>query len=226
MIEKTFYFDFFIGWFTDKNAKSKFDFANSPISKNITLYAGWKSNGSNPSNPGSTTVNPTGVSITNAAGGKVTLNVKDSLRLEAVVAPSNATNKSVSWTSSNNDIVSVSDNGTITALKAGSATITVCSKVNKELCAKVSVTVNAISNYRIVLTHVDAGKFNPVLQFTYKVYKDKSEINNYSKFVIAGLEVGPKDYTISASRVNSEPSTATLILSDGTKIEKVPVTYE
>ena len=44
--------------------------------------------------------------------------------LTATVLPSNATNKSVSWKSSNTNVASVSNTGRVTALAAGTATIT------------------------------------------------------------------------------------------------------
>ena len=48
----------------------------------------------------------------------------ESLTLSATVNPSNATNKSVIWSSSNESVAKVVD-GKVTALKAGTAVITV-----------------------------------------------------------------------------------------------------
>ena len=48
----------------------------------------------------------------------------DEFTLTATVKPDNATNKNITWSSSNNSVASVS-NGKVTALKAGAATITV-----------------------------------------------------------------------------------------------------
>lgn len=48
----------------------------------------------------------------------------DEITLTATVNPENATNKNISWSSSNTSVVSV-DNGKVKALKAGTATITV-----------------------------------------------------------------------------------------------------
>ena len=45
--------------------------------------------------------------------------------LSAIVAPENATNKAVTWTSSNDGIVTVNQEGRVTAIKEGMATITV-----------------------------------------------------------------------------------------------------
>ncbi len=45
--------------------------------------------------------------------------------LVATIAPTNATNKSVTWSSSNSSVASVDANGKVTALAVGNATITV-----------------------------------------------------------------------------------------------------
>ncbi len=68
---------------------------------------------------------------------KITLGVRESFTLKATVSPSNATNKKVTWKSSKEKVVKVK-NGKITALKAGSATITATSGGKKATC-KVTV---------------------------------------------------------------------------------------
>ena len=70
-----------------------------------------------------------------------TLTEGDELILTATVNPDNATNKNVTWTSSNGTVASVS-NGKVTALKAGKATITVKTEDGGKT-ATCEVTVNA-----------------------------------------------------------------------------------
>ena len=70
-----------------------------------------------------------------------TLTEGESLSLTATVNPSNATNKNVSWKSSNTSVATVS-NGKVTAVKAGSATITVTTEDGSKT-ATCSITVNA-----------------------------------------------------------------------------------
>lgn len=67
----------------------------------------------------------TGVSIEPVS---VTLQVGDTLRLVANIAPEDATNKKVTWSSSDTTKVKVDDTGKITAIAFGKATITVTTK--------------------------------------------------------------------------------------------------
>lgn len=69
-----------------------------------------------------TAVSVTGVSLNKSS---LTLYEGDSETLTATVSPTNATNKSVTWSTSNSSVASVTSSGRITALSAGSATITV-----------------------------------------------------------------------------------------------------
>ena len=68
------------------------------------------------------TVSVTGVSLSKSS---LDLKVDDTETLVATISPSNATNKSVTWTSSNTDVATVSNNGLVTAISNGNATITV-----------------------------------------------------------------------------------------------------
>ena len=62
-------------------------------------------------------------------------------RLSATVSPSNATNKSINWSSSNSNVATV-NNGVVTAVENGSATITATAADGSGKRASCSVTVN------------------------------------------------------------------------------------
>lgn len=63
----------------------------------------------------------TGISVSPS---NLTLNKGESKALSVYISPSNATNKTVTWTSSNNNIVTVSSNGVVKGLVRGVTTIT------------------------------------------------------------------------------------------------------
>jgi uncharacterized protein YjdB len=67
-------------------------------------------------------VNVTGVTVSPTSA---SLTVNGTQQLTATIAPSNATNKNVTWSSSNNTVATVSSTGLVTAVAAGSAVITV-----------------------------------------------------------------------------------------------------
>ncbi len=69
------------------------------------------------------------------------LNIGDSDKLAAVVSPTNATNQSVTWTSSNNQLATVDATGTVTAIGAGSVVIT-ATTVDGNKSASCNVTVS------------------------------------------------------------------------------------
>ena len=80
----------------------------------------------------------TGVTLDQTSG---SLTAGDSVTLTATVLPSDASNKTVTWTSSDTSVATVA-NGVVTALKAGSATITV-KTVDGNYTATYTVTIEA-----------------------------------------------------------------------------------
>ena len=70
------------------------------------------------------------------------ISVGNSEKLTAKVTPNNATDKSVTWTSSDNSVATV-NNGTVTAVKAGTATITATAADGSGKFATCTVTVTA-----------------------------------------------------------------------------------
>ena len=85
-------------------------------------------------------VDVTGVSLSQTS---VSLEVGASVNLTATVSPSNATDKSVVWSSSNPGVATVSG-GAVTAVSAGEATIT-ASAGGKSATCKVTVTPKTIA---------------------------------------------------------------------------------
>lgn len=73
----------------------------------------------------------------------ISLEIKEgsSYTIKATVSPSNATNSSVKWASLSPDVATVDDNGNVTALKAGSTTITCTAVDGSGVSASCTVTV-------------------------------------------------------------------------------------
>lgn len=93
-------------------------------------------------------VDPVGpVAVERVTLDKTSLDLKigESFRLHAEVAPENAENKAVKWSSSDDKIASVSDDGTVTGLAGGNATVSVTTEDgNKRAECKVVVAPNTI----------------------------------------------------------------------------------
>ncbi len=71
-----------------------------------------------------------------------TINVGDKYKLTASISPSNATDKSIIWSSNNTSVVCVDNNGNITGVSPGSAIVT--AKTSNGKTATCSITCKAI----------------------------------------------------------------------------------
>ena len=105
----------FDGWYWDKDTWQKPFTANSlldaPLSSDMNVYCKWKPE----------TVNVESISLNKTES---TLNVGDEEYLSATIMPNNATDTTVTWSSSNDSIATV-ENGKVIAHRVGSAIITV-----------------------------------------------------------------------------------------------------
>ena len=72
---------------------------------------------------------------------ETSISVGNSETLTATVAPENATNKALTWASSDEDVATVAPDGTVTAVKAGAATITATATDGSGKSATCKVTV-------------------------------------------------------------------------------------
>lgn len=88
------------------------------------------------------TVAVTGITLNKT---EATLEIGENVTLTASVTPTNATNKSVTWSVDHSEVATV-DRGRVTAVAAGTATVTATS-VDGNFKAECTITVNAASDY-------------------------------------------------------------------------------
>lgn len=116
----------------------------------LPVGAGWNDRIDEIIIPGISAVMPvSGVTIDNCLSGN--LPVGDSYQLSATVSPSNASNQSIIWSSSDESIATVDGNGLITAVSGGSATITVTTvdRGYSDVCTVfVDATTNVSPNFK------------------------------------------------------------------------------
>lgn len=111
---------------TDTTATKKPGDSYTPTGKTTTFYAVWNKA-------------VTGVTL-NKSNTEIT--VGNTETLTATVAPSDATNRNVTWSSSDKSVATVNDSGVVTAVAAGNATITATSASDNTKYASCTVTVN------------------------------------------------------------------------------------
>lgn len=94
--------------------------------------------------PGPTPVTPAKISVSGVSLNKSSITLVEGANesLVSTVSPSNATDKEVTWSSSESSVASVDSKGTVTAVKAGTTTITVKTNDGGKT-ASCSVTVEA-----------------------------------------------------------------------------------
>lgn len=112
----------------------------------------------------------------------LTLEVGDTHTLSAVVAPQEATDKSLTWTSSDNDVATVSNDGVVTAVNAGTTTITATANDDSGVKAECEVTVEELELEPIAYI-VNGVTFVmiPVEHGTFEMGSNASDANSNEK---------------------------------------------
>ena len=100
---------------------------------------------------------------------EATMTVGDTLTLKATVLPEDAADKTVSWSSSDEAVATVAEDGTVTAVAEGKATITVTTTAGAK-AASCEITVEkahqgggtvTTPSYTITVTQTSGGKISP-----------------------------------------------------------------
>lgn len=95
------------------------------------------------------TISVTGVSLNTK---NYSMQVGDSGSLVSIITPSNATNKSVIWSSSDESVATISSNGIINALKEGTTTITITTKDGNYMASSVLTVTKKVKSVDDIYT--------------------------------------------------------------------------
>ena len=139
----------FGGWYTDADCTTEYDFTKA-VTGDLELYAKWTKE----------KIDVSGVTLDKTA---VSLVEEETVTLEATVAPDDATDKTVTWSSNKTGVATVDADGKVTAVKAGTATITATATngtdaVTDDQTATCTVTVTAAEEPKVDVTGVTLNK--------------------------------------------------------------------
>lgn len=147
------------------------------------------------------TVNPVPVSSVTLDKSSATLKVGKTLTLEATVSPDNATDKSVTWESDDEDVATV-DDGEVTAVAAGTAKITVKSFADPTKKAECTITV---TDGAIDLDSTGEIEITSFPSFSGTGYKSANP------YTIGDYEWKATDCMLSSSNLQMKASTGKLV---------------
>ncbi|OMQ13010.1 Ig-like domain-containing protein [[Flexibacter] sp. ATCC 35103] len=174
------------------------------------------------SNCSGTSVPVTGVTVTPATA---TLSIGATHQLTPTVAPANATNKTVTYSSNNTGVATVNGSGLVTAIASGSATITVTTQDGAKTATAV-ITVNS-SNVAVTSVSLSPGSASLSVGATQQLTPTVLPSNATNKTVsYASNNTGVA--TVNASglvtAVSNGTATITVTTADGNKTSTAAIT--
>ena len=133
-----------------------------------------------------------------------TLNINDIYTIETTVLPSNASNKNLTYTSSDESIVFVESTGVITAKKAGSAAILIESVSNPEIKNTFNVTVNESISYDVnMIDHPDVDIYPSQTITTNGLFGPNGASFNFSNLTVEIQDDTESLITITKKTINA-----------------------
>lgn len=178
-----------------------------------------------------TTVSVTGLTL---SGADISPEIGKSVQITANVTPDNATNKNVTWKSSDSSVATVTSNGKVTFLKAGTVTIT-CTTEDKGLVASVKYTIPEATSDSTVSLDVSTTKIKSIMEvgetqtLEATVLVNGKESSQYKKKytssdtsiatisdtgLITAKKAGSVSFTISVEGTNIKTSNLTISVVD------------
>ena len=178
----------------------------------------------------------TGIRLTKVSA---VMNEGETLELFYKLEPSDATTQGVVWASDNTDVATVDEVGLVTAVKAGTATITVSVKGQPGIKATCTITVKSsdIAVTKLTLSEssaeVSVGKTLPLsctIEPTNATNKelvwstsDETIATVDAQGVVTGVKAGKVTITVASKSNPSVKATCTVTVVGETSIDDVPV---
>lgn len=176
------------------------------------------------------------VPVTGVTINRTALNIAkgSTLLLSAIIEPADATNKSVSWVSSNNSIVKVNESGQITGMAKGSANVTcvtadgafkaTCVVNVVQLAESVTIDVASVS-IEVGKTKTLTAKVSPSTA-TYQTVKWTSSNNNVAIVtdagVVKGISAGSVTITATSVDNNAKSTCKVTVIQPATGVTITP----
>ena len=158
----------FAGWYTDAAFTNTITAIKKGTTGAITLYAKWEKNAGQE-------VKATKITLNKKTAGLVK---GKTVTLKATVTPDNASNKAVTWKSSNTKVATVDSKGKVKALKLGKATITATAADGSGVSASCQVTCGYKITYKLNKGTNNAD--NPSVYYKEKVTLKKPARKGYT----------------------------------------------
>ncbi|SDN43900.1 Uncharacterized conserved protein YjdB, contains Ig-like domain [Fictibacillus solisalsi] len=157
-------------------------------------------------------------SLTMSTSG-LSLMVNQVLPIKATVNPSSATNREVSWKSSDSKVATVDAKGNVKGIKAGKATITATAKGNPSVKKSINVTVRVIPSG----LKLSKDKLNITKKQTVKVTATVTPTNAANKTLVwksSNAKVATVDTKGSIKGIANGSATITATAKDNSKLSK------
>lgn len=155
----------------------------------------------------------------------LSLNIGQSTSLIATVSPVNATNKNVTWLSSDTSVITVDNAGKVTALSNGNATITVTTADgNKTASCIVTVTTPAVSVISVSLNKNTSGLIIGDTDTLIATINPMSASNKNIAWSSSNTLVATVDNAGKVTALSNGSATITVTTTDGNKTANCIVT--
>lgn len=156
---------------------------------------------------------PSGVTLSEQTA---TIDVGKTVSLTATVVPGNATNKSVTWTSNNTSVATVS-NGTVTGKSAGTTTIIAATSNGKTASCTVTVTDSVVIAESVSLNKYSLNLEKGETEQLQATIEPSNVTDNFVVWSSADMSVATVDQNGTVKAVNDGEITITVSTANGKK---------